>query len=53
MRVSIADSHAHVQKLVSEVNMTKVLEEYTTEEQRYLARFFCGEKGPNAKDSHK
>jgi hypothetical protein len=43
---------AHVQGLVSEVKMTTVLEEYTTEEQRSAVRFtFCA-KGLNAKDIH-
>jgi hypothetical protein len=34
----------HVQKLVSVVKMTTLLEECTTEKQRNLVRFFCGQK---------
>jgi hypothetical protein len=33
MTVQVADAHAHVQRLVSVVKMTTVLEDYTTEEQ--------------------
>jgi hypothetical protein len=34
----------HVQKLVSVVKMTTVLEKYNTEEQRFVVRFFVGKK---------
>jgi hypothetical protein len=40
MTVYVADTHAHVQKLVLVVKMAKVLEEYITEEQRSAVRFF-------------
>jgi hypothetical protein len=33
--------HAHVQRLVSVVKMATVLEEYTTEEQRSVVRFYA------------
>jgi hypothetical protein len=33
-------AQAHVQRLVSVVKMATVLEEYTTEEQRSVVRFF-------------
>jgi hypothetical protein len=44
MSVEVADAHAHVQRLVSVVKMATVLEEYTTEEQRYVVRFFVGKR---------
>jgi hypothetical protein len=34
------------------VKMSTMLEECTTEEQRSVMRFFCGQKGLNAKDIH-
>jgi hypothetical protein len=40
MTVYVADVHAHVQRLVSVVKMSTVLEEYTTEEQISAVRFF-------------
>jgi hypothetical protein len=49
MTVQVGD--AHVQRLVSVVKSATVLEECTTEEQRYVLRF-CG-KRLNAKDIHK
>jgi hypothetical protein len=33
-----------IQRLVSVVKMAKVLEEYITEKQRSVVRFFCGEE---------
>jgi hypothetical protein len=48
----MTDEHAHVQRLVSVVNMATVLEEFATEEQRSLVRFLWA-KGLNAKDIHK
>jgi hypothetical protein len=51
MTVSVADAHAHVQRLVSVVKMATVLEEYATEEQRFV-RFLWAE-GLSAKDIHK
>jgi hypothetical protein len=47
-----SDEHAHIQRLVSVVKMTTVLEECTTLEQRSLERFLWPE-GLNAKDIHK
>jgi hypothetical protein len=35
----VADAHAHLQRLVSVVEITTVLEEYTTEEQSAVVRF--------------
>jgi hypothetical protein len=43
MTVYEADGHAHVERLVSVVTMTTVLEEYTTEEQRSVVSL-CGQK---------
>jgi hypothetical protein len=43
MTVKVADAHAHVQRLVSEVRTMTVLEEYTTEYQ-FLLWAFCGQK---------
>jgi hypothetical protein len=48
-----ADAHAHVQKLVSVVEMATVLQEYTSEEQGSVVFFFLWEKGLKAKDIHK
>jgi hypothetical protein len=45
--------HAHVQRLVSVVNMATLLKVCTTEEKRFLVPFFSGAKGINAKDIHK
>jgi hypothetical protein len=50
--VEVADSHAHVQRLVSVVKMATVLEEYNTEEQRPVMRFLWA-KGLTAEDIHK
>jgi hypothetical protein len=44
MIVQVADTHAHVQRQVSVVNMATVLEECSTEEQRSVVRFFCEQK---------
>jgi hypothetical protein len=52
MTVWVADAHAHVQRLVSAVEMATVLEVCITEEQRSLLRLLCAE-GLNAKDIHK
>jgi hypothetical protein len=52
MTVWVADAHAHVQRLVSVVKMTTVLEDCTTEEQRSVVRFSCA-KGLYAKHVHK
>jgi hypothetical protein len=52
MTVSVADAHAHVQRLVSVVKMATVLEECTNEEQSSVVRFLWA-KGLNAKDIHK
>jgi hypothetical protein len=52
MRVQVGDAHANVQRLVSVVKMTTVLEECTTEEQRSVVRFLRA-RGLNAKDIHK
>jgi hypothetical protein len=46
------DAHAHVQRLVSVVKMATVLEEYATEEQLSVVRFFWT-KVLNAKDIRK
>jgi hypothetical protein len=48
----VADTHAHVQRLVSVVKMATVLEKCTTEEQRSVVRFLRA-KELNAKDIHK
>jgi hypothetical protein len=40
----VADAHAHVQRVVSVVKMATVLEECSTEDQRSVLRFFCGQK---------
>jgi hypothetical protein len=45
MTVYVADVHTHVQRLVSVVEMVLMLEEYTTEEHRYVVRIFLQEKG--------
>jgi hypothetical protein len=39
--MTVADEHAHLQRLVLIVKMTTVLEEYNTEEQNSVVRF-CG-----------
>jgi hypothetical protein len=36
--------HAHVQRLVSAVNIATVLEEFTTEEQPSVVHFFVGKR---------
>jgi hypothetical protein len=53
MRVQVADANAHVQRLVSVVKMTTVLEVYTTEEQSSVVCFFLWAKVLNAKDINK
>jgi hypothetical protein len=40
MTVYVADAHAHVQRLVSIVKMATVLQEYSTEERRFVMRFY-------------
>jgi hypothetical protein len=50
MTVYVADTHAHVQRLVSVVKMATVLEHCTIEEKHSVARFFLWAKGLNAKD---
>jgi hypothetical protein len=52
MIVYVADTHARVQRLVSVVKMATVLEEFTTEEQRFVLRFLWA-KGLNVKNIHK
>jgi hypothetical protein len=52
MTVYVADAHAHVQRLVSEVKLATVLEECTNEEHRSVLHFLWAE-GLNAKDIHK
>jgi hypothetical protein len=47
--VQVADAHAHVQRLVSVVNMANVLEGCTTEEHDSFVRFLWA-KGLDAKD---
>jgi hypothetical protein len=42
--VQLADADAHVQILASVVKMATVLEVCTTEKQRSLVLFFCGQK---------
>jgi hypothetical protein len=44
MTVWVADAHAHVQRLVSVVNMATVLEDCTTEEQHSVVRFYVSKK---------
>jgi hypothetical protein len=39
MTVKVADTHAHVQRLVSVVKVATMLQGYTTEEQRSVVRF--------------
>jgi hypothetical protein len=48
----VADTHAHVQKLVSVVKMTTLFEVCTTEEQRCCV-VFCGQRTRDVKDIHK
>jgi hypothetical protein len=52
MTVQVADARAHVQRLVSVVEMATMLEECTTKEQLPVVRFLWA-KGLNAKDIHK
>jgi hypothetical protein len=52
MAVLVVNAHAHVQRLVSVVKMTTMLEEYTTEEQRSVVGF-CGRKDSMQKISIK
>jgi hypothetical protein len=52
MTVYASDAHAQLQRLVSVVKMTTMLEEYTTKEQNSVVRFLLA-KGLNAKDIHK
>jgi hypothetical protein len=49
MTVSVADAHAHIQRLVSVVKLATVLEDCTTEEKRSDVRFLL-EKGLSVKD---
>jgi hypothetical protein len=51
MTVLVADGHAHVQRLISVVEMATVLEGCTTEEQRSIVRFLSA-KGLTAKNVH-
>jgi hypothetical protein len=44
MTAYAADAHAHGQTLVSVVKMATVFEEYTTEDQRFVVFYFCGQK---------
>jgi hypothetical protein len=44
MTVQLADSHAHIQRLVSVVKMATVLEEYITEEQRFCEFLFADKR---------
>jgi hypothetical protein len=44
MTVLVADSHAHVQRLVSVVKRATVREGCTTEEQRYVMRFLWAKR---------
>jgi hypothetical protein len=53
MIVHVADAHAHVQRLASVAKMATVLEEFTTEEQRYIVLFLFVDKRLNAKHFHK
>jgi hypothetical protein len=54
MIVLVADTHVHVQRLVSVVKMATVLEECTTKEQPSVVLFFfLWAKGLRAKDIHK
>jgi hypothetical protein len=50
--IYVADTHAHVQMLISVVKMATVLEEYTTEEQSSVVRFVWA-KGFTAKDMYR
>jgi hypothetical protein len=43
MTAQVADTHAHVQRLVSVFKMATVFKGSTTEEQRYFI-LFCGQK---------
>jgi hypothetical protein len=52
MTVNVEDAYAHVHRLLSVVKLATVLEEYTTEEQRYVVRLFWA-KGLKVKDIHK
>jgi hypothetical protein len=42
--VYVSHAHAHLQRTVSAIKIATLLEEYTTEEQRSLVIFFCGQK---------
>jgi hypothetical protein len=52
MTVYVVDAHAHIQRLVSVVNMATMLEKFTSREQHSLVRFL-GVKRLDAKDIHK
>jgi hypothetical protein len=53
-KVKVADKHAHVQRLVSVVQMATMLEGCTTEEQHFVVYFFfLWAKGLNTKSIHK
>jgi hypothetical protein len=49
----VADTHVHVQRVVSVVKMATVLEDCITEEQHSVVCFFFVGKGLGAKDIHK
>jgi hypothetical protein len=51
MTVKVADAHAHVQRLVSVVEMATMLEVYTIEEKRSVVRFLWA-KELNARAIH-
>jgi hypothetical protein len=52
MRVSVADAHAHVQRLVSGVKMVTMFEKFITEEQCSIVHFLWA-KGLNPEDIRK
>jgi hypothetical protein len=52
MTVQVADATAHVQMLVSVVEMATVLEDCTTDEQRHVVCYLWA-KGHNAKEIYK
>jgi hypothetical protein len=51
MTVYVADTHAHVQRLVSVVKMAILLDKCTTEE-KHCCAFFLWEKELNEKNIH-
>jgi hypothetical protein len=52
MIIQVADAHAHVQRLVSVVNMATVFEQCSTEKKRSVVRFLLA-KGLREKEIHK